>query len=148
MIVSKLCFKKSCKCDSSDLVTFYNFLRTFTLVGKKENCLCFKTKLHPLFQQDGPIDGETVSHQDYAAAKGDRYPTRKPEDSDILRGDGSFVSETTLNADYTAKKGERSEVKKPKESEIWKVIIIMYHSKEVSQHSFIFREKERWQKIL
>lgn len=74
------------------------------------------------FQQEGPIDNETVTHQDYVAAKGDRFPTRKPEDSDVFRGDGSFISETTKNIEYTAKKGERYEAKRHEESDIWKVI--------------------------
>lgn len=74
-----------------------------------------------LFQQEGTIDSDTVTHQDYAAVKGERYPTKKPEDSDVLHGDGSFISKTTKNTEYTAKKGERYEAIKHEESDIWKV---------------------------
>lgn len=74
-----------------------------------------------LFQQDGTIESKTVTHQDFAAKKGDRYPTVVPKDSDLLPRDGSLASETSKNAEYTAKTGERYELVRPEPSDIWKV---------------------------
>lgn len=74
-----------------------------------------------MFQQDGPIESDTVTHHDYVAVKGERYPTKKLVDSDVLQGDGSFISETTKNTEYTVKRGERYETKRSEESDIWKV---------------------------
>lgn len=70
----------------------------------------------------GEIEGESVSHQEHKAVKGDRYEVKKPKDSDILRGDGSFVVETDKSIEYAAKKGERYETIRPESSDIWKVI--------------------------
>lgn len=71
------------------------------------------------------MDTDTVSHQDYTATKGERYPKIMPVNSDILQGDGSFISETTKNTDYTVKKGERYEMVQRGESDIWKVYFKM-----------------------
>lgn len=67
------------------------------------------------------MEGDTVSHQDYAHAKGERYSVKKPKDSDLLRGEGSFTSETTKTVEYTQKRGERYETARQEASEIWKV---------------------------
>lgn len=62
-----------------------------------------------------------MSHQELKGGKSERYPTSKPQDSDVLHGDGSFVSESQAGSEYIAKKGERFDVKKPGESDVWKV---------------------------
>lgn len=67
------------------------------------------------------MEGESRTHQEYKGKKGERYPTSKPQDSDILRGEGAFASETQSGSEYTAKIGERLDSKRPGESEIWKV---------------------------
>lgn len=69
------------------------------------------------------MEGETVSHRDFASKVGERLPTSKPHDSDILHGDGLFLSETQTSTDFTAKAGDRYDAKRPEESEIWKVTI-------------------------
>lgn len=74
-----------------------------------------------ILQQEGRIDDVTVTHQDYTETRGERYPTKKLKDSEIIHGDGTFVSETSNAADYTPKQGERHKVVRPKESDIWKV---------------------------
>ncbi|EFO15872.1 hypothetical protein LOAG_12635 [Loa loa] len=73
-------------------------------------------------KSEGRLDCGTVpvSHKDYDAKKGDRYPTAKPIDSNILCGDSSFIGKTEKNADYMGRKGERCEVKCPTSSEILK----------------------------
>lgn len=67
------------------------------------------------------MDGDSVSHQEHRAMTGERYATKKPKDSDLLRGDGSFVAETEKKIEYALKKGERCEAVRPGTSEIWKV---------------------------
>lgn len=74
-----------------------------------------------IFQSDGKIDGETVSHQNHTVTTGERYEVKKPRDSNVLRGDGSFIAETDKSAQYTWKKGERYEAVRPSTSELWKV---------------------------
>lgn len=64
---------------------------------------------------------ESVSHKEYSGKKGERYETKKPVDSNILRGDGIFASETQNEAEFSPKRGERYIVVRPGSSDIWKV---------------------------
>lgn len=67
------------------------------------------------------MPSDTVTHLEYSNLTGERYETKKPQDSDILRGDGAFLSETDKSVEYTAKMGERYEAVKQGSSDIWKV---------------------------
>uniref|UniRef100_A0A1I7V5Z6 HORMA domain-containing protein n=1 Tax=Loa loa TaxID=7209 RepID=A0A1I7V5Z6_LOALO len=98
--------------------------RIFLVVKDKneDDVKLFDGKHLPESASEGRLDCGTVpvSHKDYDAKKGDRYPTAKPIDSNILCGDSSFIGKTEKNADYMGRKGERCEVKCPTSSEILK----------------------------
>lgn len=63
----------------------------------------------------------TVTQEEFSRKKGERYETKKPKDSDILKGDGSFAEQTEKETEFTQKMGERYETVKPGTSDIWKV---------------------------
>lgn len=69
------------------------------------------------------MTGVAVSHQDYTNKTGERYPTKKPQDSDILHGDGLFTSETQSGSEFTKKTGESFDAVYPQESDLWQVCV-------------------------
>ena len=64
---------------------------------------------------------KSLAHEEYSGKKGERYETKWPLDSDVLRGDGSFASKTQKETDYIPKKGERYKAVKPMDSDLLKV---------------------------
>uniref|UniRef100_A0A915PLM7 Uncharacterized protein n=1 Tax=Setaria digitata TaxID=48799 RepID=A0A915PLM7_9BILA len=90
---------------------------------------------------------ENVAHHDYKRLKGERYPIKKPQDSNILYGDGTFASETHTNAEFTAKIGERYDIKRPVESEIWKQHDNMAEKNGSKQNFIAKRGGERYRTI-
>lgn len=67
------------------------------------------------------MSNATVSQQDFSGWKGESYPAKIPQDSNILSGNGSFAAETHTSAEFTVKSGEHFDAIRFEESDIWKV---------------------------
>ena len=65
--------------------------------------------------------GTSTTKDEFQHKSGERYETRKPRDSGILKGEGKFETQTVKSAEFGTKQGERYDIKKREVSDIWKV---------------------------
>jgi hypothetical protein len=75
------------------------------------------------FQTEDKFAEMTVNKENFVPTIGDRFETRRPPDSDLLKGDGSFSAETQHCRDFQPVTGERCEIQRPTTSDLWKVKI-------------------------
>ncbi|KAI6233781.1 hypothetical protein M3Y99_00868900 [Aphelenchoides fujianensis] len=68
----------------------------------------------------GSFQSESIHAADFTAKEGDRYETKRPKDSDVLKGKGAFAGQSSTAADYQAVQGERYEAHRPKDSDVLK----------------------------
>ena len=73
-------------------------------------------------QSEGPLEGRGVNREEYGREpRGERFPTVKPRDSDILRGEGAFARESHQMSEFGPKRVERERGKGQPESDVWAV---------------------------
>ncbi|RCN40298.1 hypothetical protein ANCCAN_13753 [Ancylostoma caninum] len=86
---------------------------------------------------------KTMNQQEYVTVKGERYDTKRPKDSEILKGDGSFMDKTMNQQEYVTVKGERYDIKRPKDSDILKGDGL-FVDKTVNHQEYVIVKGERY----
>lgn len=67
------------------------------------------------------MEKTSVNRSDYSNTRGERFDSKRPNDSNILRGSGPLNSDTISRREFKEKKAERSTAKRPETSDMWKV---------------------------
>ncbi len=85
---------------SSMTTSHQDYSRVDDAAQRDERVRPVKPRESHILESQATFDATTVSHEDYRNGAGDRFETRRPIDSDFLKGDDSFHGETQYSRDF------------------------------------------------